>query len=94
MTERFLRVAEGLVLRKRAGVIYESLAARGSYDWLSAYHQAIAEATVRPGDAGWCYDQMLCPNWSTIEGQCQHPEFVHQGDCPGYREGHCPKEAK
>lgn len=87
MNDRFLTQAQADELRKRAGEVYDSLAARGSYDWLSAYLQAIDETTMQPGDPGWCGE---CDWWSPYvnmnkpgpQTPCKHENA---------REGYCPK---
>ena len=56
---------------------------------LWAIYQAIDEATMRPGDAGWCSSQN-CHYW---QKQGVFPSWYDCGH-PDYREGVCPKEAK
>lgn len=92
--ERFLTPAQAERLRVGASRAYDSMAARGSYDWVSAYHQAIDEATVRPGDARWCAG---CESWVPARIEWHHGQIrTTEEHCSGssYREGHCPKEAK
>lgn len=52
------------------------------------WEQAIAEATLRPGDAEWCYPQIgeICTYYKWDDGmRCKHPN---------HQEGVCPKEVK
>ena len=105
--ERFLTKEEAEGLRQQARILcqYNTICHKSGTEACTKCEgfpcsgflfRAIAEATVQPGDAGWCKEHN-CPAWyetteETDDGTLvRFPAKCHH---PDYREGHCLKEAK
>ena len=97
--ERFLTKAQAVQIEERAHELASDCTSRlETYGMLGAWQQALAEATVQPGDEGWCKG---CRLWVAFRSEyirdtsgvvtilnrmgCKHPDF---------KPGHCPKEEK
>lgn len=86
--KRWMTQAQAEMIQARA----EELRLKEGYGGLTSILTAIREATLRPGDAGWCYPQIgqICPHYKWDDGmRCKHPDYC-EGRCPR-KEEKCEK---